>query len=281
MWEAFARAARAGLDNLVAIVDVNRLGQGGETMLGWETAAYAARAGAFGWRASEINGSRSWPARSRSRAELNRAVAPVRAFAKRSVLRTVAPDAAVDVFPGALRALCRTSAAKGDPATLTGSSYDPPVPQHPRRHSRHCEPGRRGPRCPRRHLLATRPQRADHLRPLRGRHPDPAPRLGRQPADQAGRDRRGRPSVATTDRRPHRAMVAGGERHDLGVGPRVPVRAPPVWLSPGHASDCEASFAGDVRTRTSARLVLRPGRPCRGWPGLARGRVRATSWPAR
>jgi transketolase len=35
MWEAFARAAHARLDNLIAIVDVNRLGQSGETMLGW------------------------------------------------------------------------------------------------------------------------------------------------------------------------------------------------------------------------------------------------------
>jgi transketolase len=56
MWEAFARAAHAGLDNLVAIVDVNRLGQSGETMLGWDTATYAARARAFGWRAIEIDG---------------------------------------------------------------------------------------------------------------------------------------------------------------------------------------------------------------------------------
>jgi transketolase len=56
MWEAFARAAHAGLDNLIAIVDVNRLGQSGETMLGWDTAAYAARARAFGWRAIEIDG---------------------------------------------------------------------------------------------------------------------------------------------------------------------------------------------------------------------------------
>jgi transketolase len=56
MWEAFARAAHASLDNLVAIVDVNRLGQSGETMLGWDTAAYAARARAFGWRAIEIDG---------------------------------------------------------------------------------------------------------------------------------------------------------------------------------------------------------------------------------
>ena len=56
MWEAFARAAHAGLDNLVAIVDVNRLGQSGETMLGWDTTAYAARVRAFGWRAIEIDG---------------------------------------------------------------------------------------------------------------------------------------------------------------------------------------------------------------------------------
>ena len=56
MWEAFARAAHAGLDNLVAIVDVNRLGQSGETMLGWDTATYAARARAFGWHAIEIDG---------------------------------------------------------------------------------------------------------------------------------------------------------------------------------------------------------------------------------
>src|SRR5215208_2675272 len=56
MWEAFARAAHAGLDNLVAIIDVNRLGQSGETMLGWDTAAYAARARAFGWRTIEVDG---------------------------------------------------------------------------------------------------------------------------------------------------------------------------------------------------------------------------------
>jgi transketolase len=56
IWEAFARAAHAGLDNLVAIADVNRLGQSGETMLGWETATYAARVRAFGWRAIEIDG---------------------------------------------------------------------------------------------------------------------------------------------------------------------------------------------------------------------------------
>src|SRR5919108_3862969 len=56
MWEAFDHASHEGLDNLVAIVDVNRLGQRGETMHGWDTAAYARRAEAFGWRAIEIDG---------------------------------------------------------------------------------------------------------------------------------------------------------------------------------------------------------------------------------
>jgi transketolase len=56
VWEAFARAGHAGLDNLIVIADVNRLGQSGETMLGWDTGAYAARLRAFGWRAIEIDG---------------------------------------------------------------------------------------------------------------------------------------------------------------------------------------------------------------------------------
>src|SRR3954468_14048610 len=56
MWEAFEHAGHARLENLIAVVDVNRLGQSGETMLGWDTGAYAARARAFGWRATEIDG---------------------------------------------------------------------------------------------------------------------------------------------------------------------------------------------------------------------------------
>jgi transketolase len=56
MWEAFEHAAFAGLDNLTAIVDVNRLGQRGETMSGWNVARYADRARAFGWNAIEIDG---------------------------------------------------------------------------------------------------------------------------------------------------------------------------------------------------------------------------------
>jgi transketolase len=56
MWEAFEHAAHYGLDNLTAIVDVNRLGQRGETMVGWDLDTYAARAKAFGWNAIEVDG---------------------------------------------------------------------------------------------------------------------------------------------------------------------------------------------------------------------------------
>ena len=56
MWEAFQHAAMAGLDNLTAIIDVNRLGQRGETMHGWDLDAYANRAEAFGWKAIKIDG---------------------------------------------------------------------------------------------------------------------------------------------------------------------------------------------------------------------------------
>jgi transketolase len=56
MWEAFEAAGFRGLDNLTAIIDVNRLGQTGETMHGWDLDAYATRARAFGWEAIEIDG---------------------------------------------------------------------------------------------------------------------------------------------------------------------------------------------------------------------------------
>ena len=56
MWEAFEHAAYYKLDNLTAIIDVNRLGQRGETMHGWDLDSYADRARAFGWLAIEIDG---------------------------------------------------------------------------------------------------------------------------------------------------------------------------------------------------------------------------------
>ncbi len=56
MWEAFEHAGQADLDNLIAIVDVNRLGQRGPTMHEWDTSSLAARAEACGWDVQEIDG---------------------------------------------------------------------------------------------------------------------------------------------------------------------------------------------------------------------------------
>ena len=56
MWEAFEHAAKAELDNLTAILDINRLGQTGETMHGWDLDYYAGRLVSCGWNAIEIDG---------------------------------------------------------------------------------------------------------------------------------------------------------------------------------------------------------------------------------
>jgi transketolase len=56
MWEAAEHAAFYELDNLTAIIDVNRLGQRGETMHGWDLSSYSDRLRAFGWHAIEIDG---------------------------------------------------------------------------------------------------------------------------------------------------------------------------------------------------------------------------------
>src|ERR687888_278622 len=56
IWEALEHAAHYGLDNLVVIVDVNRLGQRGETMNGWQIDRYLERARAFGCRPIAADG---------------------------------------------------------------------------------------------------------------------------------------------------------------------------------------------------------------------------------
>ena len=56
VWEAFEHASHYELDHLTMILDVNRLGQRGETMVGWNTGVYVERARAFGWNAIEIDG---------------------------------------------------------------------------------------------------------------------------------------------------------------------------------------------------------------------------------
>lgn len=49
VWEAIEIASHYKLDNLIAIADINRLGQSTETMLGWDLKTYAKRFEAFGW----------------------------------------------------------------------------------------------------------------------------------------------------------------------------------------------------------------------------------------
>ncbi|MFJ9863095.1 transketolase [Streptomyces sp. NPDC101165] len=56
VWEAAEHAAYEHLDNLTAIVDVNRLGQRGPTRHGHDLDAYARRFAAFGWHTVEVDG---------------------------------------------------------------------------------------------------------------------------------------------------------------------------------------------------------------------------------
>jgi transketolase len=55
-WEAIQIAAYYKLDNLIGILDVNRLGQRGETMYGHDIAAYERRISSFGWETIVIDG---------------------------------------------------------------------------------------------------------------------------------------------------------------------------------------------------------------------------------
>lgn len=56
VWEAASLAGYYKLNNLIAVVDVNRLGQSQETALGHNLDAYKRRFEAFGWRTEEIDG---------------------------------------------------------------------------------------------------------------------------------------------------------------------------------------------------------------------------------
>jgi len=56
IWEALDKASHYALSNLIVLVDVNRLGQRGETDLGWDIDAYKARVEAFGCTAISIDG---------------------------------------------------------------------------------------------------------------------------------------------------------------------------------------------------------------------------------
>lgn len=56
VWEAIQLASYYGVGNLVGIVDVNRLGQSGPTMLGWDVEKYQRRFESFGWTTHVIDG---------------------------------------------------------------------------------------------------------------------------------------------------------------------------------------------------------------------------------
>lgn len=56
IWEAIQLAVHYKLDNLIGIIDVNRLGQRGETMLGHHVQTYRKRIASFGWMTYVVNG---------------------------------------------------------------------------------------------------------------------------------------------------------------------------------------------------------------------------------
>lgn len=55
-WESMQIAAHYKLNNLIGILDVNRLGQRGETMYGWDMEAYEKRISSFGWKTIVVDG---------------------------------------------------------------------------------------------------------------------------------------------------------------------------------------------------------------------------------
>ena len=55
-WETMQLAAHYKLDNLVGVLDVNRLGQRGETLYGHDLMAYENRIAAFGWETILVDG---------------------------------------------------------------------------------------------------------------------------------------------------------------------------------------------------------------------------------
>jgi len=55
-WESLQIASHYKLNNLIGILDVNRLGQRGETMFGWDLQAYEKRISSFGWKTTVFDG---------------------------------------------------------------------------------------------------------------------------------------------------------------------------------------------------------------------------------
>jgi transketolase len=81
-WEAIQIAAHYKLDNLIGIIDVNRLGQRGETMYGHDLTAYKKRISSFGWKTIVIDGHSFKEIRSAYRQAVRSPGAPVMIIAK-------------------------------------------------------------------------------------------------------------------------------------------------------------------------------------------------------
>ena len=56
IWESMQIASFYQLSNLIGIIDVNRLGQRGETILGWDLDNYKLKCEAFGWESYVVDG---------------------------------------------------------------------------------------------------------------------------------------------------------------------------------------------------------------------------------
>jgi transketolase len=56
VWEAMEAAAHHEVSNLTCVLDLNRLGQRGPTMHGWDADVFTERARAYGWHALSIDG---------------------------------------------------------------------------------------------------------------------------------------------------------------------------------------------------------------------------------
>jgi len=56
VWEAAELSGYYQVENLIAIVDINRLGQRGQTMLGWDVFSYQKRFESFSWETFVVDG---------------------------------------------------------------------------------------------------------------------------------------------------------------------------------------------------------------------------------
>jgi len=82
IYEALQVASQYKLNNLVGILDINRLGQRGATMLGWDLDTYQARLEAFGWNTVIVEAGNNLEAVTESFKHIHNNIAPTMILAK-------------------------------------------------------------------------------------------------------------------------------------------------------------------------------------------------------